>query len=180
MLERLAHFVVRHRRAVIGVWIVLTIFGAYAASAVSNRWLTQFSIPGYSAYEANQRTLHAFGNGEQAPMVAVFRSDGDVTQQTRDQAGDRGGRRTANPGSRVSSYFSTGEQGVRLEGRPYDVRDHLSGRDAGVRVEQLRQADARGAPGGDPAGRDRAPDRPRPAVPGGVGQHAGRACSPRR
>ena len=49
MLERLAHFVVRHRRAVIGVWIVLTIFGAYAASAVSNRWLTQFSIPGYSA-----------------------------------------------------------------------------------------------------------------------------------
>jgi putative drug exporter of the RND superfamily len=109
MLERLAHFVVRHRRAVIAVWIVLTIFGAYSASAVSNRWLTQFSIPGYSAYEANQRTLQAFGNGEQAPMVAVFRSDGDVTRQTGIKQAIAAAQK-ANPGSRVSSYFSTGSK----------------------------------------------------------------------
>ena len=109
MLERLAHFVIRHRRAVIGAWIALTIFGAYSASAVSNRWLTQFSIPGYSAYEANQRTLHAFGNGEQAPMVAVFRSDGDVTRQTGIKQAIAAAQ-NANPGSRVSSYFSTGSK----------------------------------------------------------------------
>jgi putative drug exporter of the RND superfamily len=106
VLERLAHLIVRRRRLVIGIWIVLTVFGAYSAGAVSKRWLTQFSIPGYSAYEANQRTLHVFGNGEQAPMIAVFHSEGDVTKKTViaraiDQA------QAANPKSRVSSYFAT-------------------------------------------------------------------------
>src|SRR5712692_4624547 len=107
MLEGLAHQIVRHRRVVIGLWIILTFFGAFSASQVSKRWLTQFSIPGYSAYEANQRTLHAFGSGEQAPMVAVFHSAGDITKEVgigraiaRAQA--------ANPGSRVGSYFTTG------------------------------------------------------------------------
>ena len=53
-------------------------------SQIGNRWFESFSIPGYSAYEANQRTLKTFGNGEQAPLVAVFRSKGDVTKETRD------------------------------------------------------------------------------------------------
>ena len=57
MLARLAHFVTRHRFAVIGVWIVLTIFGGFAAGQVSKRWYQSFSIPGKSAYEASQRTL---------------------------------------------------------------------------------------------------------------------------
>jgi len=86
------------------LWIALTLVGAYSASAVSKRWLEQFSIPGYSAYEANQRTLKTFGTGENAPLVAVFRSNGDVTKAT-------GIRRAIaatakqNPGSRVSSFF---------------------------------------------------------------------------
>ena len=58
MLARLAHFVARHRWPVIGVWIVLTLFGGFSAGQVSKRWYQSFSIPGYSAYEANQRTLH--------------------------------------------------------------------------------------------------------------------------
>ncbi|HJX49082.1 MAG TPA: hypothetical protein VJ375_14650, partial [Gaiellaceae bacterium] len=61
LLARFAHQIVRHRRAVIAVWIVLTIFGMFSASQVSKRWFESFSIPGYSAYEANQRTLHTFG-----------------------------------------------------------------------------------------------------------------------
>src|SRR5919197_4781402 len=103
----LAHFVLRRRRAIAIAWVALTILGAYSANAVSKRWLEQFSIPGYSAYEANQRILKTFGTGENAPLVAVFRSDGDVTKQ-------RGIRKSitaaadVNPGSRVSSYFSTG------------------------------------------------------------------------
>ena len=55
MLERLARFVIHHRRLVVGAWIVLTIFGAYSAQKVNKRWLDQFSVPGYSAYETNQR-----------------------------------------------------------------------------------------------------------------------------
>src|SRR5207244_9328392 len=80
LLARLAHVMVRHRRAVIAVWVVLTVFGAFSASQVSKRWFESFSIPGYSAYEANQRTLQTFGTGEQAPLVAVFRSSGDITK----------------------------------------------------------------------------------------------------
>src|SRR5713101_7279440 len=101
MLERLAHWIVRHRRVVIGLWIVLTIFGAFSASQVSKRWLTQFSIPGYSAYEANQRTLQVFGSGEQAPMVAVFHSAGDVTKE-KGIATAIAHAKAVNPGSRVS------------------------------------------------------------------------------
>jgi len=103
----LAHLVLRRRRAIVLLWIALTLVGAYSASAVSKRWLEQFSIPGYSAYEANQRTLKTFGTGENAPLVAVFHSNGDVTKVT-------GIRRAIaatakqNPGSRVSSFFSTG------------------------------------------------------------------------
>jgi RND superfamily putative drug exporter len=107
MLEQLARLVIRHRRLVVGCWIVLTLFGAYSAARVSNRWLEQFSIPGYPAYEANQRVLRAFGNGTQAPDVAVFRSKGDVTTATSlGTALARFERR--HPAYRVSSYFSTG------------------------------------------------------------------------
>jgi putative drug exporter of the RND superfamily len=107
VLARLAHVIVRRRRAVIGAWILLTIFGAFSAGQVSKRWFESFSIPGYSAYETNQRTLKTFGTGEQAPLVAVFHSSGKVT----DQSGIKNAIAAAakvNPGSRVSSYWSTG------------------------------------------------------------------------
>ena len=106
-LAGLARFVMRHRRLVAGVWIVLTIFGAFAAGQVSKRWLEQFSIPGFSAYEANQRTLDTFGTGAQAPNIAVIRVKGDVTRST-------AARETLTkvsrefPKFRTSSYFTTG------------------------------------------------------------------------
>src|SRR4051812_8731337 len=109
ILARLAHTIVRRRRFVIAIWVVLTLFGAFSAGQVSKRWFESFSIPGYSAYEANQRTLKTFGTGEQAPLVAVFRSSGDVTKAT----GIEGAIAAAahvNPGSRVSSYWSTGSR----------------------------------------------------------------------
>src|SRR2546428_4495413 len=107
LLASLAHLIVRRRRAVIGAWVLLTLFGAFSAGQVSKRWLEQFSIPGYSAYEANQRTLKTFGTGENAPLVAVFRSKGDVTKEGGiKQAIDAAAKQ--NRGSRVSSYFSTG------------------------------------------------------------------------
>src|SRR6266850_4641437 len=107
LLARLAHLIVRRRRAVIGVWIVLTLFGAFSAGQVSKRWFESFSIPGYSAYEANQRTLKTFGSGEQAPLVAVFHSSGDITKATGIKDAIAAAAKV-NPGSRVSSYWSTG------------------------------------------------------------------------
>jgi putative drug exporter of the RND superfamily len=107
VLAGLAHLVYRRRRAVVGVWLLLTLFGAFAASQVSKRWFQSFSIPGYAAYETNQKTLRTFGTGEQAPQVAVFHSAGDVTKEKGIATAIRKAQ-LANKGSRVSSYFSTG------------------------------------------------------------------------
>src|SRR5581483_771445 len=107
MLARLAHLVARHRFAVLGAWLVLTVFGAFAASQVSKRWFQSFSIPGKSAYEANQRTLKAFGVGVRPPEVVVFRTRGDATRSDAIRAAMRRAARAV-PGSLTSSYFSTG------------------------------------------------------------------------
>src|SRR5436309_12283071 len=109
MLAGLAHWIAHHRRSVIALWVVLTLFGAFSAGQVSKRWFESFSIPGYSAYEANQRTLHTFGTGEQAPLVAVFHSDGDVTKVSGIDAAIAAAAKV-NPGSRISSYWSTGSR----------------------------------------------------------------------
>ena len=106
-LTRLAHLTVRHRRAVIGVWIVLTLFGAFAAGKVSTRWYQSLSVPGQPAYEASQRTLKTLGVGARPPSVVVFHTRGDAT---RSDAVKQAMQRAAAtmPGARTSSYFSTG------------------------------------------------------------------------
>src|SRR5262245_38090778 len=107
MLTRLAHLSFRHHWAVIGVWLVLTVLGGFAAGKVSTRWDQSRAIPGKPAYEASQRTLEAFGAGARAPSVVVFHTSGDAT---RSKAIERAMRRAAAtmPGARTSSYFSTG------------------------------------------------------------------------
>ena len=106
MLEGLAHIVMRHRRLVIVAWIFLTLLGAYSAMAVSSRWLEEFSIPGFSAYEANQRTLKTFGTGGQPPNVVVFHADRDLRADN-DLAVAIGKVSAAYPNFRVGSFFTT-------------------------------------------------------------------------
>src|SRR5438132_1506949 len=106
VLARLAHLVHRRRGRVIAIWVVLTIFGVFATAKVSNRWFESFSIPGYSAYETNQKVLKTFGTGERAPFVAVFQSSGDVTKKNLEPAIAKAA--SVNPGSRVSSFANTG------------------------------------------------------------------------
>src|SRR6059058_5458823 len=107
MLARLAHIVVRHRWKIIAAWTVLTLFGAFAAGQVSKRWYQSFSIPGKSAYEANQRTLKAFGTGVRPPNVVVFHTQGDATKSAAVKEAMQRAAATV-PGARTSSYFSTG------------------------------------------------------------------------
>src|SRR3954471_11904349 len=107
-MTRLAHIVLRHRKLVVAAWIALTMFGAYSAARVSSRWFESFSIPGYSAYEANQRTLKALGSGEAAPLVAVVTVPGDVTKTPGIERAFAAAAKTR-PQSRTSSYFTTGD-----------------------------------------------------------------------
>src|SRR3954469_11299189 len=100
MLARLAHLVHRRRGRFVALWVLLTAFGLFATARVSSRWFESFSIPGYSAYETNQKTIKTFGTGEQAPLIAVFQSNGDITKQ--DLAPAIAKAAAVNPGSRVS------------------------------------------------------------------------------
>src|SRR5262249_38999488 len=106
MLERVARFVMHHRKLVVGGWLVLTIFGAFSANQINKRWLDQFSIPGYSAYEANQRTLKIFGSGAQPPHVAFFTVQGDVTKDTA-IADALASLQRQLPEFRIGSYYTT-------------------------------------------------------------------------
>src|SRR5579885_2608265 len=151
MLARLAHHVVRHRRAVIGVWIALTLFGAYSAQRVSKRWFQSFSIPGYSAYETNQKTLKIFGTGEQAPLVAVFHTSGDITKETRLQQAIAAAA-AVNHGSRTSSFWSTGSRAyVSQDGHTAFAEIYPPGTpnfSSSVHVKQVRAALKRNTPAG--------------------------------
>jgi len=106
MLTSLARQIIRHRLLVIGAWLALTVFGAFSASQVSKRWFESFSIPGYAAYEANQRTLKTFGSGENAPLVVVVTTKGDAQTPGVKQAIEAAA--AATPGARLSSFFNTG------------------------------------------------------------------------
>jgi RND superfamily putative drug exporter len=109
MLERLAHIVVRRRWWVIGVWIALTLVGAFSAGQLSKRWFQSFSIPGYSGYETNQKTVKLFGSGEFAPLVAVFHTNGDITKVAGLRQAVEDGQSLL-PNSRMGSYWTTGSR----------------------------------------------------------------------
>src|SRR5436309_12011032 len=106
MLARVAHATTHHRKAIIVAWLVLTVFGGFSASQVSQRWLQSLSIPGYPAYEANQRALDRFGSGDRAPSVVVFQTKGDATRNEAIRASMERALE-ASPGARSSSFFST-------------------------------------------------------------------------
>ena len=103
----LGRLVIRVRWLVVGAWLVLTVVGMFSAAKLADRWFQSFSIPGYSAYEANQRTLEAFGTGEQVPLVAVLTAKGDITKVPALEGAIDSTARVVK-GSRVGSWFDTG------------------------------------------------------------------------
>ena len=113
MLARLAHLIARRRWYVIGAWIVLTLFGGFAAGQVSKRWFQSFSIPGKSAYETDQRTFQTFHTGIRPPNVVVFHTNGDATKSDAiKQAMNRASNES--PGSRSSSVLHDAQLDVRV------------------------------------------------------------------
>src|SRR5829696_4233984 len=151
MLARLGHFVTRHRWPVIAVWIVLTIFGAFAAARVSKRWYQSFSVPGKSGYETSQRTLKTFGVGRRPPNVVVFETSGDATKSDAIRAAMRRAAKT-NAGSLTSSYFSTGSLAFVSRDRHTTFMEiyppGLSQFDTKSHAKETRQAAAAGLPPG--------------------------------
>jgi putative drug exporter of the RND superfamily len=160
-LTRLAHFTSRYRWPVIATWIVLTLFGGYAAGQLSSRWYQSLAVPGKPAYEGSQRTFKALGVGVRSPNTVVFHSAGaDVSKSPAVRAA-MARIVKASPGALTSSYFSTGNRMyVSKDGHTTFLQVYLPGRaglDVGSGAKKLRAAAATGLPGGinvDVTGRD--------------------------
>jgi len=111
VLAAVARLIVRRRWTIVAAWVLLTFLGAFSAGKLSDRWFQSFSIPGFSAYEANQRTLKTFGSGEQPPLVAVFSTpDRDITTLSGIKGAIDAGAAIM-PKARVGSWFATHSDG---------------------------------------------------------------------
>ncbi len=151
-MHTLARATIRGRWAFVGIWILLTVAGAMATGKLADRWFEQFTIPGYSAYEANQRTLETFGTGRQYPMVLVFSvKDGDIREQTGIADAIAAGA-AVNKGSRTNSWFETKNDAfVSADGKTMFAQIHPAGVTTFETVlpfKETREAIAANAPPG--------------------------------
>jgi putative drug exporter of the RND superfamily len=71
-MGRWAEFVLRHRRWVIGFWLLVIVVGAAISSTVSNRLTIDFSLPGQPGTETAAKIKQLFGNGgDTSPYVVT-------------------------------------------------------------------------------------------------------------
>ena len=160
-LGRLAHFTTRYRWPVIAAWIVLTLFGGYAAVQLSSRWYQSLAVPGKPAYEGSQRTFKAFGAGVRSPNTVVFHSSGSDVGKSKAVEAAMARVAKASPGALTSSYFSTGDSMYVSQDRHTTfLQVYLPGRaglDVGSGAKKIRAVAAAGLPAGisvDVTGRD--------------------------
>ena len=152
MLERLARLVMRRHWLVAGIWVVLTIFGAYSAVQVSDRWLEDFSIPGYSAYEANQRVAAGVRQRGDPALRRGRELRPATSPRTRASQEAIDAAAAANPGSRLSSYFNTGSDAyVSADRQTTFAEIYPAGEvsfEGQTNIDETRQALADAAPAG--------------------------------
>ena len=154
------------------------LFGAgFTTQRLADRWFESFSIPGYQAYETNQKMLKTFGSGEFLPLVAVFHSKGDVTKETQIQTAVEDGTKSW-AGLALQLVLLDRQRRVRLQGPPHDLRRDLSAGQPDVHVDRADQAGARRDTRGGARRRHREPHGPRPALRGRGRQR--RAVAPAR
>src|SRR3954452_5289491 len=111
MVTSITSWVLRHKRLVIGFWIVLTLVGGAASGPASKAMDQKFSVPGKEGWEANkaiEQRFHGTG-GNSAPLVPVVTLKGSATRSRGDLASLEKKVRQALPGARVTGYGSTGD-----------------------------------------------------------------------
>src|SRR5436190_8702499 len=111
MISTITAWVMRHKRLVIGFWIVLTLVGGASSGAATKAMKQKFSVPGKEGWEGNKEiaaTFHGTG-GNAAPLVPVVTLKGSAQAVRGQLAGLEHKVREALPGSRVAGYGSTGD-----------------------------------------------------------------------
>src|SRR3954447_26939404 len=115
-MSALTHLVLRHKRAVVFGWVLLTIAGIAAAGPASRALDPEFSVPGGEGWKTNVAIAERYQGtgGNSAPLMPVVTLP---PGQTVDSPGvrtdllelDRRLERTL-PGARSASYASTGDR----------------------------------------------------------------------
>jgi RND superfamily putative drug exporter len=79
-MPQLSRFLLGHKLAVAGAWLLVLVAGVAAAGAVSTRLSQEFAFPGEEGYEANVAILRAYGTGGPgSPLVPVVTLPEGVT-----------------------------------------------------------------------------------------------------
>ncbi|MGH8862848.1 MAG: MMPL family transporter, partial [Jatrophihabitantaceae bacterium] len=115
-MRRWAEFVLRHRRWIIGGWLLVMVIGAAAAGSVSNRLTVDFSLPGQPGTQAAAKIKSAFGNGgDTSPYVVTVTMPPGSTITGNEAAVARTftAVATANPALRVIDEANTGDKAFR-------------------------------------------------------------------
>jgi RND superfamily putative drug exporter len=79
-MPQLSRFLLGHKLAVLGAWLLVLVAGMAAAGAVSARLSQEFAFPGEEGYEANVAILRTYGTGGPgSPLVPVVTLPEGVT-----------------------------------------------------------------------------------------------------
>ena len=163
MLGRLAHLVSRHRWKVIAVWIVLTLFGAFAAGQVSQALVPELLDPG----QVRLRGEPADAEGVRHRRPAAGRRRLPHGRRRDEERGDRGGdgaRGRGGPRRPDELVLLDARPDVRLEGPAHDLRGGLSARAVDRSRRRAGRPKIRAAAAPRAAGRDPGQGHgPRPA-----------------
>ena len=155
------YWALRHKRLVVGFWLVLTILGMAFSKKAADALSQEYSLPGHQSYETNSLITSKYGGGgDSSPLVAVVTLPAGTSAYSPtvmaalQQVTARVER--AVPGSRVASYATTSDPAfVSRDGRTTFVVDYpppepgsfgQSPRASGAVQAALRGATVAGAP----------------------------------
>jgi putative drug exporter of the RND superfamily len=111
-MTTLTRWVLRHKKLVLGLWVVLALAGFTAMKPAGDALSTSFNIPGSEASDANSRIAEVYGNGgDVAPIVPVVEFPPGTTVDSpgvSDQLDTALAKvEAALPGAMTASYAST-------------------------------------------------------------------------
>jgi len=115
-MRRWAEFVLKHRRWVVGLWLLVVVGGGTAAGPVSDRLTFDWSLPGEPGTKTAQQITRTFGNGGYtAPyLVSVTYPQGQaITGHQAQVAAAFDAVATKVPSVRVLDEANTGDAAFR-------------------------------------------------------------------
>jgi len=111
-----AEFVLKHRRWVVGFWVIVALAGGMASSKVSERLTIDFSLPGEPGTVAAHEIKDAFGNGgDTAPYLISVTLPGGVTGHEAEVAQAFAAVGKAVPSLRILDEANTGDAAFRTD-----------------------------------------------------------------